>query len=173
MKGIIYIFLMFSSSPIFLFRRSSRVRALLLKLTGADIGSNVDIFKGMDFYPYQNAKNIKIGNGSFVNVNFRIGLGRAKVEIGSNVQIGPNVSIECVSHNLIYETGKGRSASFRDVAINDEVWVGAGATILGGVNIGKGAVVASGSVVTRDVEPFTLVGGVPAKLLKKIYTDEA
>jgi len=173
MKGIVYIFLMWSSSPLFSFRRSSRIRAFLLKAMGSDMGKNVDIFKGIDFYPYQNAKNIKIGDGAFVNVNFRIGLGRAKVEIGSNVQIGPNVSIECVSHNLTYETGKGRGVLFRDVAISDEVWIGAGATILGGVNIGKGAVVASGSVVTRDVEPFTLVGGVPARLLKKIYADEA
>ena len=54
-----------------------------------------------------------------------------------------------------------------DIIIEDDVWIGAGAVILSGVRVGKGAVIASNSVVNRDVEPFSIVGGVPSKLLKK------
>ena len=58
--------------------------------------------------------------------------------------------------------------SYAPIHIGKNVWIGANATVLAGVNIGDGAVVAAGAVVTKDVEPNTIVGGVPAKLLKKI-----
>lgn len=54
-----------------------------------------------------------------------------------------------------------------DIIIDDDVWIGAGAIILTGVTIGKGSVIAAGSIVTKDVEPYTIVGGNPAKLIKK------
>lgn len=60
---------------------------------------------------------------------------------------------------------------FEQVIINDDVWIGAGAIIVPGVTIGKGSVIAAGAVVTKDVAPYTLVGGVPAKEIKKIETD--
>ena len=88
--------------------------------------------------------------------------------IGRNVQIGPNVSFETVSHGLFFRPGEGRGDSALPIVIEDEVWIGAGATILGGVRIGRGAVVAAGAVVGRDVESLCVVGGVPARLLKRI-----
>lgn len=87
--------------------------------------------------------------------------------IGRNVQIGPNVSFETVSHGLKFDPGKGRGDIVRPIVVEDEVWIAAGAIITGGVTIGRGAVVAAGAVVSRDVAPGAVVGGVPARELKK------
>lgn len=122
----------------------------------------------MTIRPLGGARNISIGKGTFINSNARFGVPSAQVSIGRNVQIGPNVCFETVSHELIYVEGKGRSDLVRPIRIEDEVWIGVGAIITGGVNIGKGAVVAAGAVVTRDVEALTVVGGVPAKPIKVI-----
>ena len=59
-----------------------------------------------------------------------------------------------------------------DIVIDDDVWIGYGAIIMSGVTIGQGAVIAAGAVVTKDVEPYAIVGGVPAKLIKKRFSDE-
>jgi maltose O-acetyltransferase len=88
--------------------------------------------------------------------------------IGRNCQIGPRVSFETISHGLVYKPNKGRGRWTKPIVVEDEVWIGVGAIITQGVTIGKGAVVAAGSVVNEDVEPFTLVGGVPAKVIKRI-----
>lgn len=109
---------------------------------------------------------LKVGNNVGIAQNCFIQV-RGKVEIGSDVMIGPGVSIFSENHNskgvdqpMIYqgETRKG-------VIIEDDVWIGARAVILDGVRVGKGSIVAAGAVVNRDVAQFTIVGGVPAKLL--------
>ena len=65
-----------------------------------------------------------------------------------------------------------REEDDQDVVIEDDVWVGTGAIILKGVTIGRGSVVAAGSVVTRSIPPYSIVGGVPARVIKKRFTDE-
>ena len=62
--------------------------------------------------------------------------------------------------------------SIKNISIDDDVWIGANAVILGGVNIGRGAIVAAGSVVSKDVPPHTVVGGVPARTIKMRYCEE-
>jgi len=118
--------------------------------------------------PLGGARNIAIGTGTFVNTNARFGVPKERVALGNNVQIGPNVSFETVSHGLVYVPGEGRGDIVKPIVVEDEVWIGAGAIITGGVTIGRGAVVAAGAVVTRDVAPRTVVGGVPAKLIRVI-----
>lgn len=103
-----------------------------------------------------------------MNTEIRFGVPDEKVIIGKNVQIGPRVMFETVSHGLRYISGKGRGGWAKPIIIEDEVWIGAGAIILQGVTIGHGAVVAAGAVVNKIVEPNTLVGGVPAKLIQEI-----
>ncbi len=117
--------------------------------------------------PLGGARNIAIGSGSFLNTNIRFGVPSAPVTIGRNVQIGPNVSFETVSHGLVYEPGKGRGDIVRPIVVEDEVWIAAGAIITGGVTIGRGAVVVAGAVVSRDVAPGAVVGGVPAREIVK------
>lgn len=90
-----------------------------------------------------------------------------QIYIGSNTLIGPN----CVLHtgNHIFTDRKipirKQGHEFASINIGDDVWVSANVTILKGVSIGKGAIIAAGSVVTKSVEPFQIVGGVPAKVI--------
>lgn len=144
------------------------IRYLCYALAGMKIEGKCLLWGPMTIRPIGGVKNISIGRGSFINSNSRFGVPSAGVFIGRNVQIGPNVSFETVSHGLLYVEGKGRSDTFLPIFIEDEVWIGVGAIITGGVTIGKGAVVAAGAVVTRDVEALTVVGGVPARLIKAI-----
>ncbi len=88
--------------------------------------------------------------------------------ICKNVFIGMNVVLTCISHNLGYCTARVTFSNefSKDIEISDASWVGAHSTILGGVKIGKGCIVAAGSVVTKDVPDNVLVGDVPAKNIK-------
>uniref|UniRef100_UPI0030DD06E6 acyltransferase n=1 Tax=Paucibacter hankyongi TaxID=3133434 RepID=UPI0030DD06E6 len=108
------------------------------------IGSNVWINRGCELY------------GSMLSREGRI-------TIGDNCALGPRVRILSATHDYRYLALPDTSAN---VVINEFVWIGAGATILPGVQIGKGAIIGAGSVVTKDVAPFTIVGGNPAKFIK-------
>ena len=90
------------------------------------------------------------------------------MRIGDNVWIAPNVGIYAAGHPLDVEDRIAGEEYAFPVTIEDNVWIGGGVSIIGGVTIGKNAVVAAGSVVIRDVPPDTLVAGNPAKVVRKI-----
>jgi maltose O-acetyltransferase len=100
-----------------------------------------------------------IGPRSWINRHCCLDL-RGGLEIGADVSISPDVMILTAGHDL--NDPRFRYVSDR-VVIEDHVWIGSRATIMPGVTVGRGAVVAAGAVVTRDVEPLTVVGGVPAR----------
>lgn len=110
-------------------------------------------------------QNIFLGNNVHINRNCYIWAGKnSRIEIGNDFVCGPGVFITSDNH------GKKRNALIReqdgveqDVIIGSDVWLGAYAIILPGVHIGDGAVVGAGSVVTRDIAPYAIVAGVPAK----------
>lgn len=111
--------------------------------------------------------HIEVGENFFANYNFIV-LDGNYVRIGDNVWIAPNVGIYAAGHPLdVEERVAGYEYAF-PVTIGDNVWIGGGVTIIGGVTIGKNAVVAAGSVVIRDVPPNTLVAGNPARVIRKI-----
>jgi acetyltransferase-like isoleucine patch superfamily enzyme len=105
-------------------------------------------------------------NSNFGDYNF-IGV-RGPIRIGDNVLFGPRVSIHAENHRFddlnrpIRVQGEHRQG----VAIEDDCWIGSGAIILDGVTIGRGSVIAAGAVVTKDVAPYSIMGGVPARLLR-------
>jgi acetyltransferase-like isoleucine patch superfamily enzyme len=103
---------------------------------------------------------LRLGDGVRVNYGTSIAA-EAAVTIGNRVRIGPYVMIVDTDFHDVYERSVRPSAS--PVVIEDDVWIGAKASVLKGVRIGRGAVVGVGAVVTRHVEPFTIVAGVPAK----------
>lgn len=109
--------------------------------------------------------NIYIGDRCYFNHGVTI-LDSYEVEIGNNVFLAPGVIISAVTHPLDAE--KRRELIIKKVKIEDDVWIGSGAIILPGVTLHKGAVIAAGSVVNSDVEAYTVVGGTPAKFIKKI-----
>lgn len=108
---------------------------------------------------------IEIGDNTFINTGTII-TSRRHIKIGKHCHIGNQViMMDDDFHDVAArDAGSGKE----DIIIGDHVWIATRATILKGVTIGEGAVVAAGAVVTKDVPPFTLVGGVPAKIIKTI-----
>ncbi|MDY4040326.1 MAG: glycosyltransferase [Prevotella sp.] len=104
-------------------------------------------------------QKIKIGSHSHINRGCILD-GRGGIRIGSNVSISYNVSLLTGSHD--HTTPQFRGV-FLPITIEDYVWVGANATILQNVTLGQGAVICAGAVVTKDVEPYSIVGGIPAR----------
>jgi len=113
--------------------------------------------------------NITLGKNFYANHNCVI-LDAAPVNIGDNVMFGPNVNLSTASHPLPADIRISGLVTACAINIADNVWIGMGAQILPGVNIGKNAIVAAGAVVNRDVAENTMVAGVPAKLIKTIDT---
>ncbi|XWK88878.1 MAG: acyltransferase [Phormidium sp.] len=110
--------------------------------------------------------SIIIGNGCFVN-SFSALYGHGNLIIGNNTLIGPQVTIVPANYGL-----KERDIPFREqpstkkgIKIGENVWIGAGVTIVDGCVIGNGCIIGAGAVVTKNVEPYSIVGGVPAKLI--------
>lgn len=138
------------------------VCALISKL----IGKPVDASFGM-FPPFYTdcGKNIHIGKNVFINSGCRF-QDQGGIFIGDDVLIGHNVVLATLNHGFAPED---RGTTYpAPIHIEKGVWIGANVTVLQGVTIGKNAVIAAGAVVTRDVPPDTISGGVPAKVIKKI-----
>ena len=114
--------------------------------------------------------NIEVGRNLFINYNCTI-LDVAKVNIGDNVLIAPNVSIYTAGHPLHADTRKTGYEYGIPVTIGDNVWIGGNSIIMPGVTVGCNSVIGAGSVVTKDVPDWTVVAGNPARVIRKI-TDE-
>lgn len=138
------------------------MRSVLGKITGSVIAENTAIFTPL----YVNyGKNTKIGKGVFINFNCTmLDLGGITIEDG--VLIAPNVSLLTEGHPLDPE--ERHFLIPKPIRIKKNAWIGAGATILQGLTVGENAVVAAGAVVSKDVSDNTVVGGIPAKVIKEI-----
>jgi len=113
-----------------------------------------------------NGTNVKIGKYCHINEHVFI----QGAIIGDYVMIAPNVSILNSTHNfdrVDIPMIKQGEEKYNNPIIEDDVWLGRNVIVLPGVKIGKSSIVAAGAVVTKDVEPFSIVGGVPAKVIKK------
>lgn len=109
------------------------------------------------------AKNVKIGKNVYINHDVDL-MSRGEIEIGDDAMIGPNVSILTSNHDI----KEHKILRCKKIIIKERAWIGAKSIILPGVTIGVNAVVGAGSVVTHDVDDYTLVAGNPAKFIKKI-----
>lgn len=135
---------------------SHHLRRFFYRFQGMKIGKGTSIHMGAVFY---NAGKIQIGEDTIIGENAVLD-GRDDLYIGSHVDIASEVMVYNGQHDINDEKFK---PVFEPVVIEDYVFIGPRAIILPGVTIKKGAVVGAGAVVTKDVEEFTIVGGVPAK----------
>lgn len=142
---------------------AAEVRALFSDLIGKTVDDSFLLIP-----PFYTAcgVDITVGRNVFVNQNCTF-YDLGGLDIADDVMIGPNVSIITTGHPL--EPSQRRAAVIaKPVVIERNVWIAAGAIIIGGVTIGENSVVAAGSVVTKDVPPNTLVGGNPARVIRPI-----
>ena len=141
---------------------NKKLRKLFSKLTLEEIDDSFRLFP--PFYT-DSGKNIHLGKNVFINAccNFQ---DQGGIFIGNNVLIGHDVTLATINHDVNIET-RGNML-LKPIIIEDDVWIGSGAIIIQGVRVGKGAIIAAGAIVTKDVEPFSVVGGVPAKLIKRL-----
>jgi len=127
---------------------------------GFEIGKGTTIFMNCKF---DAAKGLIIGNHSVINANCRLDT-RGGLEISNNVSISEHVIILSADHDMDSKNFEGRT---KKITISEYVWIGTRATILPGVNLGEGAVIAAGALITKSIDAFSVVGGIPAKVIKK------
>ena len=143
---------------------SQSIRYVLCKHIFSQIGKGVNIEKNAFF---GSGKDITIGERSGIGVNASI---QGPLTIGKYVMMGPDVIIytknHCFERTDIPMLSQGDDQALA-VTIEDDVWIGARVIILPGVVIGRGSIIGAGSVVTKNVEPYSIMGGVPAKIIKK------
>lgn len=147
------------------FRTLNYIKSVYLNLMGAKTGKRIVYYPGVWIFPGRNlelghdvdlAKDVMITTSGGVCLGNRVLVGYGVKIISSNHRIPPN-------YGHIFSSGH----EHEKITIEDDVWLGANSIVLPGVTIGKGAVIAAGSIVSKDVPAFSIVGGVPAKLIKK------
>jgi acetyltransferase-like isoleucine patch superfamily enzyme len=140
---------------------------------GIDIGAGSIVMHGAVLHVYNFRgiphSGIKVGKNSLVG-EYSVIRGQGGVCIGDRVYTSPFTQIIAVNH--IFDDPNqsfvDQGITAQGIVIEDDVWIGSGAIITDGVHVGKGAVIAAGAVVTKNVDPHTVVGGVPARLIKTI-----
>lgn len=145
-------------------RRRDFLRTFVAKL---DEGAIINSPFYMEF-----ANHLEMGVNSFINYDC-IMLNNAMVKLGDNVLVGPKVSFYTAMHPIDAKQREQWLVYAKPITVEDNVWIGGSATILGGVTIGKNAIVGAGAVVTKDVEPNTIVVGNPARVLRKITAEDS
>lgn len=148
------------------YKFANAIKSALLRSRGAVVGDDVNYYPGVWITP---ARNLEIGS----NVNISLGViitTAGGVKIGDRTMLGYRTQILSSNHTIDAEAEgvHGTGKTYHEVSIGKDVWIGGACVILPGVNIGDGAVVAAGSVVTKDVEKRSMVAGVPARQIKKL-----
>jgi maltose O-acetyltransferase len=137
------------------------------RVLGIRIGADSSVFMGCFIYfyrPFQRVdQDFEIGPKSIINRRCTLD-GRGGIRIGANVSVSPQVMLITSEHGV---NDPDFGVEDNPIVIEDYAWIGSRATVLPGVTIGEGAVVAAGAVVTKDVPPYTVVGGVPAKKISE------
>lgn len=137
------------------------LRRAWAKVIAASVGGNVNIEPHASFTP-----DLRIGDNSGVGLRCEL---NGPVSIGNDVLMGPETIVYTQNHKSSDPNLPIRLQGYEpaeEVAIEDDVWIGRRVMIMPGVRIGKGSVIAAGAVVTKDVPPYSVVGGIPAKILK-------
>lgn len=145
-----------------------RTRTAILRAAGVEIGAQSLVQGTLRLTGNGNRRRLlSIGRGSLITGGLHVDLG-APVRIGNNVRIGHDVSLLTVTHLVGPHSLRAGRSYFGEIVIEDGCWLASRCTVLPGVTIGAGAIVAAGSVVSRSVPPHTLVAGVPARVVREL-----
>ena len=144
------------------YHTDDEIRKIFSELTSQPVNETLNLVP-----PFHTdcGKNIHIGENVFINANCTM-QDQGGIFIGDNVLIGHNACILTLNHNE--DPQKRANLLPSPVKIGNGAWLGSNVTVLPGITIGDGAIVAAGAVVTKDVEPNTIVAGIPAKLVRKV-----
>jgi len=142
---------------------AAEIRALFGELIGAELDDGFSLIP--PFYT-TGGENLRIGRNVFINQNCTM-YDLGGIDIGDEVMIGPNVSLITSGHPIA-PSRRREAVTAKPIVIGKNVWIAANVTIIGGVTIGENAVIAAGSVVTKDVPADTLAGGNPARVIRSI-----
>lgn len=142
-------------------------REIMSRLIGKKVDDSFRLFP--PFYT-DFGKNITIGKDVFINSGCHF-QDQGGITFGDGTLIGHNVVLATINHDL--RPSQNRKNNYAPITIGNNVWIGSNAVILPGVTIGKWTVIGAGSVVTKDVEAYTVVGGNPARIIKKIEQEDA
>ena len=148
------------------YHEPDELRALLSELFGKQVPGSLTVFP-----PIRTdcGKNMHIGENVFINSNCEF-QDQGGVFIGNNVLIGPNCVFATLNH--LEDPAKRAGMTPAPIVVEDDVWFGANVCVMPGITIGHGAIVGAGAVVTKDVPPMTIVGGIPAKVLREVKVDK-
>ena len=148
------------------YNSTQEIVELMSKITGKEVD------KSFAFFPPFNTdygKNITFGKNVFLNSGCKF-QDQGGITIGDNVLIGHNVVLATLDHNTC--VSKRAELFAAPIVIEDNVWIGANTTVTSGVTIGKGSIVAAGAVVMKDVPKYSIVGGIPAKVIRELTKEE-
>jgi maltose O-acetyltransferase len=146
----------------------NRTRTVLLRATGLRIGVGSRIMGALDITgPGDARKLFSVGDASYISGPLHVDIG-AEVRIGNRVQLGHHVVLLTIAHEIGPPEDRCGHLAAAPIVIGDGVWIASRVTVLPGVSIGKGSVVAAGALVSRDVPPNTLVAGVPARFIRDL-----
>ncbi len=147
---------------------AGRLRARILRLAGFDIHKGVIL---LDLPTIVGSgridRRLSIGASTFVNADCFFDLA-AGITIGKHVSFGPGVMLITGAHQIGPSARRAGNVTPMPIRVGDGAWLGARCIVLPGISIGAGAIVAAGAVVTKDVEPDTIVGGVPAVVIRSL-----
>jgi len=145
---------------------AEEIRAVFSELVGYTVDDSFSLIP--PFYT-TGGENLRVGRNVFINQNCTL-YDLGGIDIADDVMIGPNVSLITSGHPIAPDQRQA-GVTAAPIVIERNVWIAAGATIIGGVTVGENSVVAAGAVVTHDVPPNTLVGGNPARVIRSIAVD--
>lgn len=145
---------------------AEEIRAVFSELVGYTVDDSFSLIP--PFYT-TGGENLRVGRNVFINQNCTL-YDLGGIDIADDVMIGPNVSLVTSGHPIAPDQRRA-GVTAAPIVIERNVWIAAGATIIGGVTVGENSVVAAGAVVTHDVPPNTLVGGNPARVIRSIAVD--
>ncbi len=156
-------------NPIFSILPPSRLfglKRVLLRLLGVDVGSQVKVCTPSRFLT---TGNVRIGAGTWIGHEFLVVGGESDVCIGPMCDIGPRVTFATGSHEVLVGSHRAAGPGYsKDITIETGCWICAGSTILGGSTIGHCSIVAAGAVVKGVFPPRSMIGGVPARIIRSI-----